>query len=115
MRFLNLVTVSVFIALALASVHAEDKNSLRIHVPFPFVAAGKALPPGDYILQASGESGMVIVHGAAGSVALLTRSTEPKQADEPGVRFVSIDGQNYLDQIELTDGTARATLSHFSK
>jgi hypothetical protein len=117
MKLFTLLTVSVFTALALAPVHAEDNNSLRIHVPFAFVVAGKALPPGDYTLQENNESGLVMVRGRGetGSVVLLTRSADAKTSDEPGVRFVSIDGQRYLDQIELSDGTARAILPRLAK
>lgn len=117
MKLLNLVTLSVFTALVLAPVHAEDNSSIRIHVRFPFVAAGKALPPGDYVLQEISESGLMMIHGhsEADSVALLTRSADAKPKDEPGARFISIGGQKYLDQVELTDGTTRATLSRLPK
>ena len=117
MKRLKSVTLSVFIALALAPVHAEENNRMRIHVPFAFFAAGKALPPGDYILEETSESGVVMIHGRGqgGSVALLTRSVDSKPADEPGAKFVTIDGQKYLNQIDLINGTARATLSHASK
>jgi hypothetical protein len=117
MKRLKSVTLCVFTALVLAPVHAEDNNRIRIHVPFPFFAAGKALPAGDYVLQENSESGVVMVHGRgqAGSVALLTRSVDSKAADEPGAKFVTIDGQKHLDQIDMNDGTARAPLSRTSK
>ena len=117
MKLLNLVTPGVFIALALAPAHAEDNNGIRIHVPFSFIAAGKAMPAGDYVVQEVNDSGLLMVHGRgeSNSVALLTRSADAKAKDLPGAKFISIDGQKYLDQVELTDGTARAALSHLPK
>ncbi len=117
MKLLKLVTLSVFTALVVAPVHAQNNSSIRIHVPFAFVAGGKALPAGDYILQQTSDSGVIVVMGTgeAHSVALFTRSADTKNTDEPGARFTSIDGQKYLAQIELNDGTARAVLSGLAK
>ena len=117
MKLLKLVTLSVFTALVLAPVHAENNSTIRIHVPFPFIAGSKALPAGKYIVQQTSDSGLVMVYGRgeAHSVALMTRLADARPTDEPGARFTSIDGQKYLDQIELTDGTARAVLPRLSK
>jgi hypothetical protein len=117
MKLLKLVTLSVFTALVLASVHAENNRTIRIHVPFPFIAGSKALPAGEYIVQQTSDSGLVMVYGRgeAHSAALMTRLADAKPTDEPGARFTSIDGQKYLDQIELADGTARAVLPRLPK
>src|SRR5258708_15701191 len=117
MKLFKLLALSVFTALALAPVHAESNSSIRINVPFPFIAGGKALPAGEYIVQKTSDSGLLVVYGRGEdhSVALMTRSAEARPTDEPGARFTSIDGQKYLDQIELTDGTARAILPRLSK
>ena len=49
----------------------------RATVPFEFAAGGAMLPPGEYTVDVSDLSGVIVIHGPAGSsVALLTTFSE---------------------------------------
>ena len=112
MKLFTLVTASVLIALAFAPVHAATNSGVRVNVPFAFVAGGRELPAGEYIIEQGTDSGLMMIHGrgAGHSTAFLTMTAATKTNDEPGVKFISVRGQKRLDRVELNDGTVRAVL-----
>ena len=105
MKSLKLFTLSVFFALATAPMHAE-LNVLRIHAPFAFVVAGKELPAGDYLIEQTSETGVLLIRGQGGSMMVLTTSGEPARRD-PGALFTTAGGEKYLKQVQLLGGPAR--------
>ena len=50
--------------LAAASAHAQITETIRVNVPFPFVAAGKTLPAADYSVKITQDTGLVILSAA---------------------------------------------------
>jgi hypothetical protein len=115
MKLLKLFTIGVFFALALATVQASD--AVRIHAPFPFVVAGKEFPAGHYIIQQSGDAGVLLIRGEGHAAALLTGSAESSLAGEraPGVRFTSAGGEKYLKQVQMPGGPPRVVLANSAK
>ena len=53
MNIRTLVTLSVLCAASLTLGYAQQSETLRVHIPFAFVAGGKELPAGDYTLLQS--------------------------------------------------------------
>ena len=116
MKLFKLFTLGVFFALILATAQAQS-NAVRIHAPFPFVVAGKGFPAGYYIIEQSGEAGVLLIHGEGHAVAVLTSSSESSTLaqHEPGVRFTSTGGERYLRQVQLLGGPARVVLTNPAK
>jgi hypothetical protein len=117
MTMSKLLTAGVLFMLALAPMRAQSNGFLRVQIPFSFVAAGKELPAGEYTIQQTSESGIVIIHGVSEgrTVALHTMFVWSSRLEEPGAKFTTVAGQKYLDQIEMPDGTVRALLPHSAK
>lgn len=95
-HFLAAVGSLAFAAISPAAVLAD---SMRVHIPFPFVVAGQDFAPGDYVVHQSG-SGVVTVQGAGkGALALsFPAASEPGLA--PGLRFTRSDRKAYLVGIQ---------------
>lgn len=117
MKLVKLFVTSVSIALAFAPVHAQTNTLVRLQVPFGFIAGTQEMPAGDYTIEQTSESGVMMVRGqgVGHTVALLTMLVQAKSTDEPGAKFVTVQGQKYLNRVELTDGTARAIVMHSTK
>ena len=77
MKMSKLLTAGVLFVLALAPMRAQSNGFLRVQIPFSFVAAGKELPAGDYTIQQTSESGIMIIHGASEGRTVLARCTQP--------------------------------------
>jgi hypothetical protein len=113
----KLLTAGVLFVLALAPMRAQNNGFLRVQVPFSFVAAGKELPAGEYTIQQTSESGIVIIHGAGEgrTVVSPTMFVWASGSEEPGAKFTTVAGQKYLDRIEMPDGSVRALMPHLGK
>ena len=109
MKFSKLFTLSVFFALALAPMHAET-NLVRIHAPFAFVVAGKELPAGDYLIEQTSETGVLLIRGQGGSMMVLTTSGEPDVRHYPGASFATAGGEKYLTKVRLLGGPTRVVM-----
>ncbi len=112
MTLSKIFTTSAIFALSLVSGHAQSGEAVRVHIPFSFVAAGRELPAGDYVLEQSGEGGSWLLHGRSSSVGLLTSFEGENTTDTVGAEFATSAGQKYLDGIRLGDGTVRHVLYH---
>ena len=73
----------------------------KASVPFEFAAAGAMLPAGEYTLDAVHPSGVLLLHGAAGSVAVLTTfSGVVSDTSTARLKFERRDGVAYLSAVE---------------
>jgi len=117
MKLSKLLTAGVLFVLAIAPMRAQNNGFLRVQIPFSFVAAGKELPAGEYTIQQTSESGIMIIHGLheGRTVAAPTMFVWTSGSQEPGAKFTTVAGQKYLDRIEMPDGSVRALLPHLAK
>ena len=112
-RFLK--TLSVRAALLLGGLGtlglAAHASSLiaKVSVPFEFAAGGAMLPAGEYTVDMSEISGVVLLHGASGhSVALLTTlSGALSSTPTSKLIFERRDGMAYLSAVQLSGETAQ--------
>ena len=71
---------------------ASTSDSLFVHVPFQFVAAGQSFPAGDYRVQ-SADNGVVLIQGNGKAAATISvPGAMPKAGAPTGLKFSS-DGQ----------------------
>jgi hypothetical protein len=115
MTLSKIFTTSAIFTLSLVSGHAQSGESVRVHVPFSFMAAGRELPAGDYVFEQSGQGGSWLIHGQASSVGLLTSFGGANVGDAAAAEFSVSAGHKYLDEIRLPDGTVRHVLYHAGK
>jgi len=78
-------------------------------VPFEFAAAGAMLPPGEYTVDAPDFTGVLVIHGTAGSsIALLTMSSEmAPPSNTAKLLFERRDGMAYLAGVEWPNRSVR--------
>jgi hypothetical protein len=105
----KIFTTSAIFALSLVSGHAQPGETVRVHIPFSFIAAGRELPAGDYVIEQSGDAGAWLLHGRSSSVGFLTYSGNGRSS-ETGAQFSVSSGHKYLDGIHLNDGSVRQVL-----
>jgi hypothetical protein len=64
--------------LAAASAHAQITQTVRVQVPFPFVAAGQNMPAADYSVKITKGTGLIILSSPGRSAtALSIRNVHP--------------------------------------
>jgi hypothetical protein len=69
---------SFALLLAAASAHAQITQTVRVQVPFPFVAAGQNMPAADYSVKITKDTGLIILSSPGRSViALSIRDVHP--------------------------------------
>jgi len=75
--------------LAAASAHAQITQTVRVQVPFPFVAAGQNMPAADYSVMITEDTGLISLRSPGRSViALSIRNMHPgKESHESFLRF----------------------------
>lgn len=74
-RFLKIMYLAGSLVAGTLAANAEEV--LTAHIPFAFVAGGKAFSAGDYRLNKGGESNVMLIRGAGNSAAFLTTTAEP--------------------------------------
>ena len=103
--------IGVALLLTAVSAFTQTTHTIRIKVPFPFVAAGKSWPAGDYRMQIRTDNNTVIVNspGRASATVLTTAD------DRSGERRTYLRFQRYVDHWVLhevaLDGMARVLTS----
>jgi hypothetical protein len=96
-----------FLGLCVSS-NAQGQRELVVTVPFEFVAAGKTLPAGTYIVSRVSEDvfgGLVISnYDNRASVIVLPNQVEGDPGDNLKVSFKQIGDAHFLSKIETANG-----------
>lgn len=78
--FRTVATLSLFLLLAVASVHAQSSQRVVADIPFDFVASDRTLPAGRYtIKRTTNISGAMEINGDGTGTLCLMRATESSQ------------------------------------
>jgi len=90
---------------------AAPYDSLNVHVPFEFVAAGQSFSAGDYRIQRS-DTGLILIQGNGKAAATISvPGSLAKPGATTGLRFSS-DGQHqHLVSVQVEGETTRSILS----
>ncbi|MBV9155237.1 MAG: hypothetical protein JO097_03190 [Acidobacteriaceae bacterium] len=92
-RTLGVVSALALSTLASASASGE---SILVHVPFSFVAAGRDFPAGDYRIQ-NGDNGTIYIQGAGRSVITMSIPSGVARPDAvPNLQFARAGSKQYL-------------------
>jgi hypothetical protein len=90
---------------------ASPYDSIYVHVPFEFVAAGQSFSPGDYRIQRA-DSGLILIQGngkAAATISIPGSMAKPGTAT--GLRFSSDGEREHLVSVQVEGETTRSILS----
>jgi hypothetical protein len=115
--YISLVTLSLFVALAVMPVHAQIQDAIRVSIPFAFVVGDKTMPAGEYTIKS-------LVNGSYYS-RLLVRSkdghdtvivgagvVEAKSVQRDAkLTFNRYGDQHFLSQVWAADSTYGRSLS----
>jgi hypothetical protein len=104
-RLTNLTLFVCGFAAIGGSLFAESLNSLQVHVPFDFIAAGRKLPAGDYVMSES-DGAMVIRisgNGPGNSVMLAARPGGVRSSGGSSASFEQIGADKYLSELHMAD------------
>jgi hypothetical protein len=84
---------------------------VKATVPFEFAAGGAMLPPGEYSVDVSELSGVIVLHGSTGnSVALITTLSDAlSHTTTAKLIFERRDGMAYLSAVAWQDRNASVT------
>jgi hypothetical protein len=87
--------------LAAASAHAQITQTVRVQVPFPFVAAGQNMPAADYSVKITKDTGLIILSSPNRSViALSIRNVHPgKESYESYLKFERYGNSWVLEEV----------------
>jgi hypothetical protein len=96
-------------ALGVFALAANAQSTVaRATVPFQFAASGAMMPAGEYSVEVTDLSGLLLLHGSAGnSIALLTTFSGPiPNTTSAKLIFERRDGMVYLSAVEWLDQSA---------
>jgi hypothetical protein len=87
--------------LAAASAHAQITQTMRVQVPFPFVAAGQNMPAADYTVEITLDTGLIMLKSRGRSaMALSIRNGHPsKESFESYLRFKRYGDRWVLEEV----------------
>jgi hypothetical protein len=107
---ISLITLGLFVALAVVPVHAQFQDSVRVSIPFAFIVGEKTMPAGDYTLEPANNNGLytrLLIRSRDGHTAMII-STGVVQAkefqEEAKLTFNHYGDQYFLSQV-WTPGT----------
>ena len=97
--------LTFLLGIALAMGQSAQAESLWLHVPFEFKAAGRLLPSGDYAMEAAGS--LLRIRSAAGGVSVATIAIlDDSQAEtgKPCASFETAGDMPALSMVNLSNG-----------
>ena len=99
------------ILLTAISAGAQVVHQIAITVPFPFIAAGKPCPAGEYRVGLDMGNGLVtLTTQRVRQATLLTRGSEPLRDDRSYARFRLVGDQWFLQQVAVTGQASSVAL-----
>jgi hypothetical protein len=91
---------------------ASPYDSIYVHVPFAFTAAGQSFSPGDYRVQRS-DSGLILIQGNGKAAATLS---VPGSVAKPGtataLRFSTDGEREHLVAVQVEGEPTRTIVPH---
>jgi hypothetical protein len=90
---------------------APPYDTLSVHVPFEFIAAGQSFSPGDYRVQRS-DNGVILIQGngkAAATISIPGSVTKPGALT--GLTFSSDGKREHLVSVQIEGQAVRSILS----
>ncbi|MFL6446089.1 MAG: hypothetical protein ACJ746_00035 [Bryobacteraceae bacterium] len=111
MKLFNALFVVGSAALPALLSAASPSDSLYVHVPFDFVAAGQSFSPGDYRID-RGENGVVLIQGngkAAATMSIPGSMAKPGAAT--GLKFSSDGQREHLVGVQVEGQATRKILT----
>jgi hypothetical protein len=96
------------IAIGVLTARAVGAQTLRVQIPFAFIAAGHEFAPGDYSVTES-DNGVVVVRSGVGkSAALISRPASAKLSSTSGLQFTKGEQHTYLSGVHVEGEPMRA-------
>jgi len=90
---------------------ASPYDSLSVHVPFEFLAAGQSFSPGDYRIQRA-DNGLILIQGNGKSAATISVPGSVAKPGAPTGLTFSSDGQRaHLVSVQVEGQATRSILS----
>jgi hypothetical protein len=87
-------------------------DSIYVHVPFAFVAAGQSFSAGDYRVQQS-DSGLILIQGNGKAAATITvPGTLAKPGAATALQFSSDGEREHLVAVQVEGEATRTLVSH---
>ena len=103
----NLVIILSLLGLA-AGAKAETHREVIVKIPYEFVAAGRTLPAGTYIVSRLSDDRVaglsIISYEQRSGVLVLANQFESRPADDTKVFFERVGDMYYLSSIQTLDG-----------
>jgi hypothetical protein len=88
---------------------ATPYDTLSVHVPFEFVAAGQSFPAGNYRIH-RGDNGLIMIQGNGKAAATISvPGAMMKSGDAAGLKFLSDGKREHLVGVQV-EGEAVHTL-----
>ncbi len=103
--------MAIFVVAGLLGAVAQVAPKAVAEVPFSFIAAGMAFPPGTYqVNPAKAPNEIVISNNQTGQSVIVAATTglRPKPGEEPMIVFDKVDSTHYFSELYLggSDGYA---------
>jgi hypothetical protein len=91
---------------------ASPYDSIYVHVPFAFVAAGQSFSPGDYRVQCA-DSGLILIQGNGRAGATISVPGRLAKPGAPTALQFSSDGEReHLVAVQVEGEATRTIVSH---
>lgn len=91
---------------------ASPSDSMNVHVPFQFVAAGQTFPAGEYRVQRS-ENGLILIQGNGRAAATISvPGALAKPGASTGLRFTSDGTREHLVGVQVEGEATRSLPMH---
>ena len=103
-----LATVVALLALSTPAM-ASTNSVTKVNVPFAFVAGGRQMPAGEYLVSTAPGAGLLSLANASGAAStIFVQSTFAHPTAKPQFVFKQVGGKYYLSEVRpnLTAGTA---------
>ncbi len=108
-RFLNIVCLLGALSVFTVAANAQSPVA-RVSIPFEFAAGGAMMPPGEYTVDVPDFSGVIVLRGSGGAVALLAVSSETAAPSSTArLIFERRDGMAFLSAVEWPNQSVRVT------
>jgi hypothetical protein len=109
MKLFQALFVAGSLALPALLSASSPYDTLSVHVPFEFVAAGQSFPAGDYRIHRA-DNGLILIQGNGKAAATITvPGSMMKPGDAAGLKFLSDGKREHLVGVQV-EGEAVHTL-----